>query len=304
MAKSKEESRKGQTLAIRTIIIGVLLICAPLLFEDFVLAQPQLAQGAHPQIYLIVRRCFDLVNKVGDACIIAGLLGIIVDRGLKTQFIQEVVKAASPNLIGQHLPDPIREELLKYFQIKLIRPDWDIEYEVTLIDQSPDYVRVTSRIQGIVLNCGSETEEFALITSIDPSPKAAPGKAQITRVSANPESGPGGFDEFPPDNAKLLQRDGTILFNKSVSIPPGGRYKTVFESIEYRPISAMMPLFNGTPVVKATLRIRYPKDLLEIVVSTGTRTNLPSESTLWGDEWEISTALLPDQCIVANWNPK
>jgi hypothetical protein len=140
MAEWKEGSRKGQTLAIWAIIVGLLFICAPLVLEDLVLAQPQCAQVAHPQIYLIVQKCFDLLNKVGDACIIAGLIGIVIDRGLKTQFIQEVVRAASPKLSGQHLPDPIREALLNYFAIKLIRPDWDIEYEVTAVDDFPDYV--------------------------------------------------------------------------------------------------------------------------------------------------------------------
>jgi hypothetical protein len=280
MADWKEEPRKGRQLAITTVIVGVLLICIPLLLEDLVLAQPQCSQVAHPGVFLFIRKCFDLVNKIGDACLIAGLLGIVVDRGLKTQFIQEVVRSASPKLIGQHLPDPIREALFNYFQIRLIRPDWDIEYELTQVENSQDYLKVTSRIQGIVHNCGWEPEEFAFRSSIDPSPRVAPGDAEITRVSARPESGSGGFDEFPPDNAKLLQPDGTKLFERTVFIPPGGRYKTVFESVEYRPTSAIMPLFSGTTVVKATIRIRYPRELLEIQVSTGTSMNFQPESTL------------------------
>lgn len=71
------------------------------------------------------------MDKIGEAAIIAGLIGIAVDQGLKTKLIQEVVRAASPKLIGRHLPESVRDALLSYFKIIFIRPEWQIVYEIT-----------------------------------------------------------------------------------------------------------------------------------------------------------------------------
>ncbi|WP_263349690.1 hypothetical protein [Acidicapsa acidisoli] len=304
-ASSSRKRGADKALAYRAIWVGLALICIRLLFEQVVLIQPQCDPTQHPLVRVIFQKLFELGDKIGDAAIIAGLIGIIIDEGLKTKFIQEVVRAASPKLIGQHLPEPIRESLLNYFKIIFIRPDWEIEYEITTIDKFPELLKISSRIQGIVQNCGSSSEYYTLIGALDPAPtKLASHEALITRVSVRPESGSGGFDEFPPDNSKLVQADGTKLFQKSVLMPPGSRFKTVLEALEYRPISSIIPLFTATTVVKSTVRIRYPKDLLEIQVSTGTTGNFLPEPTVWGDEWEIPVALLPGQCIVATWNPK
>ena len=305
MAKWFGSFRRDKSLAVGTIAAGLLLISSRLLLEHLALAQPQCAIPLHPHIRSFVEKSFELLDKIGDACVIAGLIGIVVDEGLKTKFIQEVVRSASPRLIGQHLPEPIRVALLNYFKINFVRPDWEIEYEITKVDDLPGFIRITSRIQGPVQNYSSETEEYTLISSVDPAPKEiAPREALITRVSLRPESGVGGFDEFPPDNAMLLQPDGTKLFMRSLPISPGQRFKTVLEALEFRSISSVMPLFTGTAVVKATVRIRYPKDLLDIQVSTGASTNFQPEPTLWGAEWEIPIPLVPGQCILATWNPR
>lgn len=305
MANDNDESQGGKALALQAIGIGLLFVSSRLLFEQVALSQPQCELSAHPVVHALVSKFFELLDKIGDAAIIAGLIGIIIDEGLKSKFIQEVVRAASPKLIGQHLPESIREALLSYFNIVFIRPEWEIEYEITKLDKFPEYLCITSRIQGIVQNCGRDTEEYMLISSLDPAPaKIGPGEALITHVSMTPESGTGGFEETHPDNSKLVQPDGTKLFKRSVLILPGGRFKTVLETIEYRPISSIMPLFTGTTVVKSIVRIRYPKELLDIQVSTGTSTNFKPEPTVWGAQWEIPIALLPGQSIVTTWNPK
>jgi len=288
-----------------TFAVGLILLSAPVFLAPILLSQPQLELTAHPQFHLLVDKLFDLIGKVGDACVIAAVLGIVVDQGLKTKLIQEVVQAASPKLIGRHLPDPIRDALLNYFQVDFIRPDWEIEYEITLLDGFPDFVCFATRIQGAVLNCGPGDIDFTFAGSVDPSSNyPGLGKSQLTRVRMISETGGTIFDENPPNNLSHLQSDGTIIFKKTHLVPRGARYKTVLESLEYRPASFALPLFTGTSVVKSVLRIRYPKDILDISVSTGTSQNLQGEPTIWGQEWNIHTPLLPGQCILTTWNPK
>lgn len=296
------DSDRARLIATRVIVIGAFLIAAPILMGPSILAQPQCIQVTHPFIHATVEKVLELFDRAGEACVIGGLLGILIDEGLKTKFIKDVVSAASPELLGLHLPTPIRVVLLNYFNISFVRPDWDIEYEITPIMGKPNYVKLTSRIQGALENRASEAKTFDMVSSIDPTPRE-PGESQIVRISMQPELGSGGFDERP-DNSKLEMPDGSKLFRRSLLIGAGERWRTVLETVEYYPVSAVLPLFAGTTVIRATVRIRYPKDLLELHVGTGERADFKPEPTQWGAEWEIPTVILPGQCIVATWNPK
>jgi len=60
----------------------------------------------------------------------------------------------------------------------------------------------------------------------------------------------------------------------------GSRHSTVLETVEYRRTSYVMPLFTATTVVQAVFRVRYPKELIDIQVSTSNGPNLAGEPTL------------------------
>lgn len=285
-------------------LVGALLICAPLLFGAVLLRQPQCRLPDHPHIHWMVEKVLELTDKIGDACLIAALIAVVVDTGLKTRLIQEVVQAASPKLIGRHLPPSIHNALLNYFKINFIRPNWEIEYEIVAVEGLPDFVQLNARMKGIVQNCGSGDETFSFVASLDPSPRVdGLGKSQIVRASMAGETNSSvGFD-ISPDNKELLQPDGTVFFKRDVMVPSRSRHNTVLETVEYRQTSYVMPLFTATTVAQAILRIRYPKQLIDLQVSTGLGPNLKGEHTHWGQEWSIQTPLLPGQSIVAIWNP-
>ncbi len=299
----------GLRVSLIVIAIGVLLASAPLLFEDLFLSQPQCQLQTHPLTRKVVQKGFELIDKMGDAAFIAGLIGIAIDQGSKSRFIRELVEEASPLLIGRHLPDGIRVSLLEAFNAKFVRPLWEIEYEISPIPGITDYIRVTSRVTGIVRNCTTLTQEFVLWAGVDPSPRVSGlGESKITRVAMSPESGGGGFDVVP-DNDAIRQPDGSKFTNKSQVIRSGERWKTALETVEDRPIYYSLPLFLGTMVDKAVVSVRcIPKkelsDLLEFQVSTGTGLPLKAEDTTWGKEWTVEGPLLPGQAIVTFWNPQ
>jgi len=309
MAQSAAGSRWWvRHLAGLTLCAGLFLVLVPLLKPPLLL-QFNCYLAIHPGALWLIDKFFELIDKIGDASIIAGLIGIVVDQGLKSKLIQEVVEAASPKLIGRHLPDPVRDALLGYFDIRFVRPTWSIQYELSTIIDCPGFLEVTSRIEGPIVNYGPSTEEFGFFTSIDPSPVHPQlGKSRIVRASVIPEAGTDGFDENPPADKLLMQPDGTTdgskFFERAISLVPGVRYKTVVEVVEYRPTTYFMPLFTGTTVVRTVLSIRYPKELLDIQVSTGVDQSIKPEHTQWGHEWVISTTLLPGQCIMTTWTPK
>ena len=105
------------------------------------------------------------------------------------------------------------------------------------------------------------------------------------RVAMTAEVDSSGFDVVPDE--KRLE------YRCIQPMPSGSRYNTVLETIEYRQTSYVMPLFTATTVIQSVLRIRYPKNLLDVLVSTSTSSNLAGEHTYWGQEWFIKAPLLP-----------
>jgi hypothetical protein len=316
--------KKSLVLQISFVIIaiGVLLISTPLLFEGVVLRQPQCEEKTHPTARWIVEEFFLLVDKIGEAAVIAGLIGIAVDRGEKSRLIKEVVEEASPLLIGRHLPDNVRISLLEPFNANFIRPAWDVEYEISPVKGLTEYICVTSRVTGIVMNCSSLTQDFVFFAAVDASPRVAGlDSSKITRISMSPEAGgTGGFDESP-DNEAIRQPDGSKAMSRRQSIRPGERWKTALEAKEYRPVYCSLPLFVGTMVVKATVRVRFnPREAeepeesqrpvgfkvstLDFQVSTGIGDPIKPDRTTWGPEWSVDGPILPGQAIVTLWNPK
>lgn len=246
---------------------------------------------------------FSLLERLGDACVIAGLLGIVVDQAQKAKLIQEVVEAASPQLIGRHLPAPVHDALMGYFNISFVRPSLTAEYKLTCIRNVPDFLEVTSRVEGPVVNYSPTTQTYQFVGSIDPpqGPSGLPDP-KIARVMMKPELGDPLFDEEPVDSL-VKQRDGSRLYTKDIPIPPGILYKTILDAVEYRPTSYILPLFLGTTVANSVVRIDYPKDVLTVKVSTSLEENIKLEPDLWGGRWVIPTALLPGQCIMVTWMP-
>src|ERR1700721_689912 len=157
-----------------------------------------------------------------------------------------------------------------------------------------------TRLPGTVLNCRSREETFNFVGGVDSS---GTRESLVTRVSMSPEFGTSLFD-LTPNDAALRQPDGSKLYQQSVPLAAGLRYETLLQTVEYRPTSFIMPLFTATTVASAVVRIRYPKDLLEIQVYTATEPALPPTDTGWGQEWQITKPILPGQCIVASWLPK
>lgn len=292
MTTTKSHSGFSAARGISFILtIGLVLITTCL--------APHQELPGHPKLSIFINELLDLLPKIGDAFLIAGLLALVVDQGIKLKLVEEVVRAASPLLIGRHLPDPVRRSLLGYFSINFVRPQWEIDYEITPIDGYPGFVKVATRVKGVIVNYGDTIQTLPFVTAVDPPLIAEKyGIPALTKVSLAEEYGLKIFDLTPPQ--------GQLSYKHDIQAKPKVRYITVVESTEYLPESYFQPLFTATTVVNTTLRVRYNTDRLRV------RLELPSdsnpdpkpESNQWGCEWDFQTPLLPGQCILLYWNPK
>ena len=291
---SKVESHSGFSAARGisfVLLVGLVLISICL--------APHQEFAQHPKLSSLANELIELLPKIGDAFLIAGILALVVDQGIKLKLVEEVVRAASPYLIGRHLPDPVRKSLLGYFTINFVRPQWEIDYEITPLDGFLGFVKVATRVKGVIVNYSDNPQTLPFVTAVDPPLIAEKyGTPAITRVSMAEEYGPKIFDLTPPP--------GQFSYKQEVQAKPQIRYITVVESTEFLPESYFQPLFTATTVVNTTLRVRYDIERLKVRLELPSDSNpVPNaEANQWGCEWNFQAPLLPGQCILLYWYPK
>ncbi len=269
--------------------VGVLLVC-------FGLFHP-VALPNHPILEFLLGEFFAILPKLGDTLIIAGLLGVVVDQGIKLKLIKEVVEAASPRLIGRNLPAPVHSALLGYFNINFARPTWDIQYALTPVTGASGAVKVATMMQGSLINYGVVAEKWKFDATLDASPLDPKiGKSTILKVRMSEENGPILFEEPIVDS---------LAYQREAMLTPLKRYETSVETLEYLPETYFQPLFTSTTVVQATIKAQFPQDKLSVkleVPSAADPEPVPRQ-TIFGCEWEVRTPLLPGQCILIYWKP-
>lgn len=291
----KAESSRGFS-AVQGILFvcsfGILLICITFVHsQDF---------PCHPYLTTAVNHLLELIPKIGDAFVIAGILALVVDQGLKLKLVEEVVRAASPSLIGRHLPEPIRLSLVRYLTLNFVRPQWEIQYEITPFSDCPGFIRLATRVKGIIVNYGDKTTKLPFNTGLDPSPiDGKYGSARLSRVSMSEEESADKIFDVVPD-------PGQLTYEQEVDIKPNVRYTSIVETTEYLPATYSQPLFTSTAVVHTIVSIRYDASQMDVRIElpSGENPEPRGEPNQWGCEWTLRTPLLPGQCILLYWTAK
>ena len=305
MTKDATTKKLWERPAPVLLAIGVILFSAPDFWGPALLGFSWFELPDHSSFRWLTEKIIELFGHLGEACVIAVLLGIVVDQGIKRRLIDDVVVAASLEKLGKHLPEPIRNILFEYFERVFIRPHWEIEYELARLTEFPQGVSFSTRLNGYVLNCGAKDEKFRLYYKTDShGDNLGFGPSRLLRVQIFSDKGEPLVNISGDEGSELRLPDGAIRFTHEVLIPAGGKIRTVLEYVEYLPKSYAIPLFSATPVVAALIRIRFPKELLDVKVSTSDSDDLPFEETQWGREWTISNPLMPGQGILTQWDSK
>jgi hypothetical protein len=88
------------------------------------------------------------LGGLGDAFFIAGVLGLIVDRGLKTA----LTKDALSFMVGWEVPETIRESVKDLIRLPSVRKGFTITYDIADCETIPGFVRLTSVAEFSVYN--------------------------------------------------------------------------------------------------------------------------------------------------------
>jgi len=289
-------------------IVGIFIVSLHFWFQPWLLEQPQFNQPLHPLAAGFADNVLNLIEKLGDALLIASFLALVVDYPAKLNLAFEAAKGASRLIICEHLPDDLKAAILKLTESEFVRRNWKIVYKLEPTS-SPGIVEFTSVISGEVENRGKLSKEFRFKGSVDRSPVPA-GCGQSKLLGVKIKWGKRDKDKFECSGASLaahttVGEDGSTIFERPRVVNAGGKIETSIESLEFLPDSYIMPLFVGTCVNEAELTVLYDASKFDVVVSVGTSQNLQGESDFSGESkaWKIETPLLPGHCILTAWYP-
>ena len=74
---------------------------------------------------------------IGDALIIAGVLGLTVDGYVKAHLLEEASQDIAKYLVGYQLPGQIQDTIKELMCTKLVNRDLHLHYRLSLLKENP-----------------------------------------------------------------------------------------------------------------------------------------------------------------------
>jgi hypothetical protein len=108
--------------------------------------------------YAILRR--SLALALGEALIVASILGLTVDRYLKGYLIRTASLDVYKYLVGYNLPEEIKERLQSLMGTVFIRRNWQIAYTLTPIESDSDEVIIDVRYRFELENISNTVQTY------------------------------------------------------------------------------------------------------------------------------------------------
>jgi len=102
---------------------GLVLLAVVMVVGGVLFSQPWPLQYHH-----------DLINRLGEALIIASILGFSVDLYSKNRLLHEVSRDVFVHIFGHALPEKLRDRINQLVRIDLVRTDCEIRYTITPLE--------------------------------------------------------------------------------------------------------------------------------------------------------------------------
>jgi hypothetical protein len=124
-----------------------------------------------------------LLDKFGEALIIAFVVGVAVEKTSRQRFLKETARDALHNILGYDLPDSVKEQLKYILRFPFVRQNFKVLYTFEK-QQTVDSVfwRVLSHTEYDVDNQTDTHQQYELNSSIERSRAAATLTNQLLEV--------------------------------------------------------------------------------------------------------------------------
>lgn len=105
------------------------------------------------------------LGGLGEAFFIAGVLGLLVDRGLKETLAQDALNY----LVGWEVPEKLREAVKELIRLPSVRRGFTITYEIEECKDLPGFVRLTSVAEFGVFNLTPRVLDYQFRSRVEHS---------------------------------------------------------------------------------------------------------------------------------------
>lgn len=239
----------------------------------------------------------EVVATIGEALIVAGVLGLTVDPYLKQRLAAEGFEAALRAAHGRHLPLGIQKAIASLGSCNLVRYGFEVTF--AFARHSRDTVAVSTTIEFEVRNLGDSTDVFEHTITLYKLPLELPAKPRAIVARC---SGLAAVQyEYRENDILLTETDEFWRWAKPVEIPPG---KSVFFSGETHrvlPAKWIDIFYFSHPTVGAKVRSFAP-DGSEVTVTFAHEAKVETQVHP-SRAWELrDAAFLPYMSFVARWS--
>lgn len=246
-----------------------------------------------------------VTGGLGEAFVVAAILGSTVDLYTKRRLTTEIAKDVSPFMMGHWLPQGIKDELRVLLQIVLYRTNVELEYELETIEGYPDYVLMTGKMRYNMENLSETPQRYNHSLFVERTHLPGLGLAQIRRAGIQ---GLGEGENIYEDGNLGDDIPGTRMkkWTKEVMIPPTEGRRIPITC--YGEIAQILmrndtdPFYFLYPSIGVRVSVRHPEDM-QVQVSFGHRNDQHAVKLppLNPHTWELNAAFLPFQSVMVEW---
>jgi hypothetical protein len=292
-SKANFKSWLGRHFTLVTVLAGLIFALSPTIVEHFWHTPPNLIQAF-----------LTLVERSGDALLIAAALWAILERSKHDEFLQDLGKKLLVNVFGSNLPEKLRKHIQAYFNFPFVRTTWDIEYRIDLQTETADHLRLFTSSQYVMHNHSSESQEYEFIYEVEKS--QCNHSAEITKMVAGNETFTGARLAGMVESTEGYLRFKRLATSQQFEafwepVPSGDNKSFTAMSVECFRNVLVSPFWAAYPVLDATFSIYYDRTKFHVYFEiTGDDVRPPEDikdetGNAIGQRWKTAKPILPGQ---------
>ncbi|KAA0099109.1 NAD(P)/FAD-dependent oxidoreductase [Mycolicibacterium sp. P1-5] len=255
----------------------------------------------------------DLLNKLGDAAIIAAILAVAVDKYVKQKLVSEVAREAVDFAVGYALPPEVKKHVQYILRMPFVRRNLVFTYEFGAISgaNADEYLKVKCTTTYEIVNLTDRDIKFNVRTAVQNAhyPGLEENKLSLLKVADRTRS----ETELKELADKQAKKKGTtdVLYTsvtEEVEIPHGhsNAVPVVTERISYvrRDDDIFLDILPP-PSLGLTLRVKGLADYV-VGASFGASGMVPGKYASDADEWTwtVTDVVLPGSHFYLKWHPQ
>jgi len=234
----------------------------------------------------------ELAISVSHALVVAGILGLTVDRFVKYRLLKEVATDVSKYLIGYELPKEVQDRIHDIMATAIVRFNYEQRYR--LFEDNDGEIKAEVQLSYDVENWSGTPRSYTPELYFDKHERAT-----IVEVGCHTTDGKAQFFLTGEALRPFIREDTDSLraSGDHVAIQPrstGVRYR-VFQKYFLKPSVPLDITAFGKPTIGVTVIVDHPETLrCRLVAMAPTTVHI-------GNRWELRQLFMPGEHITLKW---